>query len=67
MKIDRPSQPMEHSLAFAARLCLILALAATCLTAGCGKKNDPVLPNGQTDHFPGQYPSSAEPQQGVFN
>jgi len=42
-------------------LALILALTA------CGRKNQPVLPEGQTDQFPRQYPTSTEPQQGVFN
>ena len=42
-------------------LALFLALAA------CGRKNPPVLPEGQTDQFPRQYPTSTEPQQGVFN
>jgi predicted small lipoprotein YifL len=34
---------------------------------GCGRKNPPTLPPGQTDEFQRQYPTSTEPQQGVFN
>jgi hypothetical protein len=33
---------------------LVAALAL--LPAGCGKKGDPELPNGETDQFPHQYP-----------
>jgi len=47
-------------------LLMLLALAALA-PAGCGKKGQPVLPPGQTDTFPNQYPKSTEPQQGVFN
>lgn len=43
-----------------------LALLAL-VPAACGKKGSPVLPPGQTDEFPEQYPKSTDPQQGVFN
>jgi predicted small lipoprotein YifL len=33
----------------------------------CGRKNPPVLPDGQTDEFERQYPTSTEPQQGIFD
>jgi len=39
------------------RWCAIVLLAALALVpAGCGKKGDPELPNGETDQFPHQYP-----------
>lgn len=43
-----------------------LMIAAVALAA-CGKKGDPVLPNGQIDNYPDSYPRSAEPQTGVFS
>ena len=49
-----------------AALAALLALAAL-PPAACGKKGSPKLPDGQTDNFPQQYPSSTEPQQGIFN
>jgi predicted small lipoprotein YifL len=33
----------------------LIALLAL-LPAGCGKKGDPELPEGQTDDYPRQYP-----------
>ena len=52
-----------------ARGCVVAAigLALFLALAACGRKNQPVLPEGQTDQFPRQYPTSTEPQQGVFN
>jgi predicted small lipoprotein YifL len=47
-------------------LLALLALAALA-PAACGKKGQPVLPPGQTDTFPNQYPKSTDPQQGIFN
>ena len=38
------------------RYALLLLLAVALLPAGCGKKGDPELPNGETDEFPRQYP-----------
>jgi hypothetical protein len=40
-------------------LCLLLlALGAT---AACGTKSRPELPEGQSDHYPRQYPNPNEP------
>jgi predicted small lipoprotein YifL len=37
--------------------CVVMLIAALALLpAGCGKKGDPELPNGETDQFPKQYP-----------
>ena len=38
------------------RCALLLIAALALLPAGCGKKGDPELPNGETDEFPRQYP-----------
>jgi predicted small lipoprotein YifL len=38
------------------RLALLLIAALALLPAGCGKKGDPELPNGETDQYPRQYP-----------
>lgn len=46
---------------------LALAAMVALAPAGCGKKGPPVLPPGQTDEFPQQYPKTTEPQQGIFN
>ena len=46
-------------------IALIAALAL--LPAACGRKGSPVLPPGQTDTFPNQYPKTTDPQTGVFN
>jgi predicted small lipoprotein YifL len=35
---------------------IMLITALALLPAGCGKKGDPELPNGETDQFPRQYP-----------
>ena len=52
----------------AVKLGMITLIAALALTsAGCGRKGDPVLPPGQTDTFPNQYPKTTDPQTGVFN
>jgi len=37
------------------------ALAA-CLTAACGRKGDPELPDGQKDSYPRKYPPEPEPK-----
>lgn len=37
------------------RALALIALLAL-LPAGCGKKGDPELPEGQTDDYPRQYP-----------
>ncbi|HVZ02605.1 MAG TPA: lipoprotein [Dongiaceae bacterium] len=53
-----------------ARLHRVLAVAilvAVVAVAACGKKGDPVLPNGQKDDYPHSYPQSTEPQTGVFS
>jgi len=39
---------------------------ATTLVA-CGKKGDPVLPEGKKDDYPRTYPTSSDPQTGVFS
>ncbi len=44
---------------------LILGLAGA--MAGCGKKGDPTLPDGQKDTYPTAYPQSSDPQTGVFS
>ena len=50
------------------RVALLALLGALALApAACGKKGPPVLPPPQTDQFPKQYPTSTDPQQGVFN
>jgi len=36
--------------------CAVMIAALALLPAGCGKKGDPELPNGETDQFPKQYP-----------
>jgi predicted small lipoprotein YifL len=38
------------------RCAMLLIAALALLPAGCGKKGDPELPNGETDEFPRQYP-----------
>jgi predicted small lipoprotein YifL len=35
---------------------VLLVAALALLPAGCGKKGDPELPNGETDQYPRQYP-----------
>ena len=45
----------------------LLALTIAGLAAGCGKKGDPVLPDGQKDQYPSSYPQSTDPQTGVFS
>ncbi|MGE0120241.1 MAG: hypothetical protein AB7S71_22500 [Dongiaceae bacterium] len=37
-----------------ASLCIAVALALT--VAACGKRGDPVRPDGQSDEYPRQYP-----------
>jgi predicted small lipoprotein YifL len=49
------------------RLAATLLLAALVAVAACGKKGDPVLPDGQKDAYPHTYPQSADPQTGVFS
>jgi predicted small lipoprotein YifL len=49
------------------RLLAVLVLSAVVAVAACGKKGDPVLPNGEKDKFPQQYPQSSDPQTGVFS
>ena len=44
-----------------------IIVAALVAVAGCGKKGDPVLPDGQKDDFPHTYPQSSAPQTGVFS
>jgi predicted small lipoprotein YifL len=48
------------------RFIAILLVAAVALAA-CGKKGDPVLPDGKKDDFPHTYPQSSDPQTGVFS
>lgn len=42
----------------AALVCLCLGLAGATL-AGCGKKGDPSLPEGQADTYPRDYPTGS--------
>jgi predicted small lipoprotein YifL len=49
------------------RLFAVALLAAVVAVAACGKKGDPVLPNGEKDNYPASYPQSSEPQTGVFS
>ena len=46
---------------------LVLALAVATSLVACGKKGDPVLPDGKKDNYPASYPQSSEPQTGVFS
>ncbi len=46
---------------------LLLAFAVATSLVACGKKGDPILPNGQKDSYPSTYPKSADPQTGVFS
>ncbi len=48
-------------------LSLLLAGAVATALVACGKKGDPILPNGQKDSYPATYPKSAAPQTGVFS
>jgi predicted small lipoprotein YifL len=52
-----------HRLAFGALLGLVIAFGIV----GCGKKGDPVLPDGQTDKYPHSYPQTTDPQTGIFS
>jgi len=49
------------------RLMAALLVAALIAVAACGKKGDPVLPDGQKDSYPQSYPNSNDPQTGVFS
>jgi predicted small lipoprotein YifL len=49
------------------RFIAVLIVAALIAVAACGKKGDPVLPDGQKDSFPKSYPQSTEPQTGIFS
>lgn len=44
----------------------ILVLCAPFLLGACGRKGDPILPPGQSDTFKRQYPTTTDPQRGVF-
>ena len=46
---------------------ILLALSVAGVVAGCGKKGDPVLPDGKKDTYPSSYPQSTDPQTGVFS
>jgi predicted small lipoprotein YifL len=46
----------RHRKSSLGRCALLLIALLAFLPAGCGKKGDPELPNGQTDEFPRQYP-----------
>ncbi len=50
-----------------AAIAALLALSLAGAVAGCGKKGDPVLPDGQKDTYPSSYPQSTDPQTGVFS
>jgi predicted small lipoprotein YifL len=49
------------------RLMAFVIVAAFIAVAACGKKGDPVLPDGQKDAYPHTYPQSSDPQTGVFS
>jgi predicted small lipoprotein YifL len=46
---------------------LLLALAVATSLVACGKKGDPTLPQGKKDDYPRTYPTSSDPQTGVFS
>ncbi len=46
---------------------MVAGILLVAVLGACGRKNPPTLPEGQTDTYPQQYPTSTEPQQGVFN
>jgi predicted small lipoprotein YifL len=46
---------------------LFLALAVATALVACGKKGDPTLPEGKKDDYPRTYPTSSDPQTGVFS
>jgi predicted small lipoprotein YifL len=46
---------------------LLLALAVATALVACGKKGDPTLPEGKKDDYPRTYPTSSDPQTGVFS
>jgi predicted small lipoprotein YifL len=46
---------------------LLLAAVIGAALASCGKRGDPVLPNGESDNYPATYPQSNAPQTGVFS
>ncbi|HVO03909.1 MAG TPA: lipoprotein [Candidatus Cybelea sp.] len=48
-------------------LALLAVIALATLVAACGKKGDPVLPSGEKDKYPQEYPQSTAPQTGVFS
>jgi predicted small lipoprotein YifL len=50
-----------------ALISLLLAGAVATSLVACGKKGDPVLPQGQKDKYPSSYPQSTQPQTGVFS
>ena len=50
-----------------AAISLVLALCVAATLVACGKKGDPMLPNGQKDNYPASYPQSTQPQTGVFS
>jgi len=50
------------------RALLAFAIVGLALSLGaCGKKGDPVLPDGAKDQYPHTYPQSTAPQTGVFS
>jgi predicted small lipoprotein YifL len=46
---------------------VLVALSVIGAIGGCGKKGDPVLPDGKKDQYPASYPQSTDPQTGVFS
>lgn len=59
---------------FMRRALPMLALALLTTLAACGKNGAPLLPSNTTgkaqndkDNYGRQYPTSTDPQQGVFN
>jgi predicted small lipoprotein YifL len=63
--VSKSGVQMSRALHTFFALALMLAVA-TSLVA-CGKKGDPVLPEGKKDDYPHTYPQSSDPQTGVFS
>jgi predicted small lipoprotein YifL len=49
------------------RFIAVLFFAMLIAVAACGKKGNPVLPDGQKDSYPRSYPNNTDPQTGVFS
>jgi len=49
------------------RVLAMLFFAMLIAVAACGKKGNPVLPDGEKDSYPQSYPNNTDPQTGVFS